>query len=195
MKRRDAIILAILIALLCGVCNLVTAYVTWVATQWSGSPADVAAVTMPTNTPSPIMPTPTPTETFPTATPVVPTAVPTTSPAMPSSGTQGCRVINDYNLLEDMDHVATSGDYLHVEFWYDGQPERETVLPTKGVPGGRYDILRPLRGHVWEYSGCSLEEVMAQVNVHINRRLEGGANNAGFVPWQETGYFRPVTAN
>lgn len=103
-----------------------------------------------------------------------------------------CRVINDYNLLPDMDHVSTSGTQLHVEYWWEGQPERETLLPTKGVAGGRYNLTRSLRGHVWEYNSCTDVEVRTQIDAHIPRRKAGGANNAGFVQWETAGLFQPV---
>lgn len=103
-----------------------------------------------------------------------------------------CRVIHDYNLDWDMDHVSSGGTQLHVEYWWEGQPERETFLPTVGVAGGRYNLTRSLRGHVWEYADCSDAEVGAQIDAHIPRRLAGGANNAGFIDWSSTGLFRPA---
>ncbi len=116
---------------------------------------------------------------------------PTAQPTQPSVASS-CRIIHDYDLIESMDHLSTSGSHLHVEYWWNGQPERETFLPTAGVPGGRYNLTRSLKGHVWEYSDCSDSEVMAQINVHIPRRLAGGANNAGYVAWQTTGLFQPA---
>lgn len=99
------------------------------------------------------------------------------APVAPASApTSACRLINDYG-LENRTEVATSGSQLHVEFWNEGQPERETLL----AGPARYSLGRSLRGHVWEYAGCTSEEVMAQINAHIGRRIAQGANNAGFV--------------
>ena len=101
-----------------------------------------------------------------------------------------CRVIHDYQ-LQDLTEVATSGSHIHVEYWTDGQPERETMLPARDADGGRFILTQPLRGHVWEYADCSDDQVMSQINAHIQRRLAGHANNAGFVQWTTTGLFQP----
>ena len=101
-----------------------------------------------------------------------------------------CRVIHDYQ-LQDLTEVATSGSHIHVEYWTDGHPERETMLPARDADGGRFILTQPLRGHVWEYADCSDDQVMSQINAHIQRRLAGHANNAGFVQWTTTGLFQP----
>jgi hypothetical protein len=99
--------------------------------------------------------------------------------------TYPCRVIHESVITTEMDHVSTSGDFLHVEYWYPGEPERETILPADKAAGGRFNFTRPLQGWVWEYDGCTLEEVEAQVEAHITRQLEGGANNEGYFPFEE----------
>ncbi len=113
-------------------------------------------------------------------------AVPTAS--VPTAPVPSCKVIHDYQ-LKDLSEVATSvGNYIHVEFYVDGQPEFETLLP-----GGRYTLNTQFPGgHVWEYSGCSENEVMVQINAHIARRLSQKANNGGFQEWKSTGFFSPV---
>jgi len=98
-----------------------------------------------------------------------------------------CYVVHDYQ-LQDLPEVATSsGNFLHVEYWTDGNPERETILP-----GNRYLLNTALKGHVWEYSGCTFDQVMEQVDAHIARRIAQLANNDGFVPWEQVGFFEPV---
>ncbi len=88
-----------------------------------------------------------------------------------------------------MCEVATSGSYIHVEYWWESQPERETLL----VGPGRYGLTQSLRGHVWEYAlGCNEAEVRDQIDGHIQRRLSQAANNAGFVEWSTTGLFTPI---
>ncbi|MDH7476309.1 MAG: hypothetical protein QHH09_02450 [Microgenomates group bacterium] len=163
-----------------------------------------------TDTPTPTIPptpaptaTPTPTNT-PTATPM-PTGIPTirttpTAPAAPTTTTplsytstaapvSACVVIHDYQ-LKDLPEVATSsGNYLHVEYWIGGSfPEYETILP-----GGRYLLkINFSGGHVWEYAGCTFDQVFEQVKAHIGRRLAQNANNGGYVYWEATGFFKPV---
>ena len=129
-----------------------------------------------------------PTPASPTAAPAV--QPPTPEPVAPTPATPtDCRVIHDYQ-LKDLTEVSTSNDgWLHVEYWLGGDtPEYETILP-----GGRY-LLRAnfAGGHVWEYSGCTFEQVKNQVQAHINRRLAQKANNGGYVEWQATGFFNPV---
>jgi len=100
-----------------------------------------------------------------------------------------CVVIHDYQ-LRDLTEVATSsGNFLHVEYWVGGDaPEYETVLP-----GGRYLLKTQFAGgHVWEYTGCTFEQVKNQVDAHISRRLAQKANNGGYIEWQKTGFFNPV---
>lgn len=121
--------------------------------------------------------------------PVTPTTEPTEVTVRP---TVQCSMINDYDLLEFMDHLSTSGSQIHVEYWWEGEPERETFLPTVEVKGGRYNLTRGLKGHIWEYANCTNQEVLDQIMAHINRRLAGGANNAGYVKWETTGLFQPV---
>ncbi len=115
----------------------------------------------------------------------------------PQSGQQSpastgvCRVINDYG-LELKPEVATSGSQIHVEYWWDGQPERETLIPAGAAPGGRFLLARPLKGHVREYADCQDGQVMDQIRAHIERRKAGGADNAGYVDWKTTGLFKPA---
>lgn len=94
-----------------------------------------------------------------------------------------CRVIHESVMVETMDHVSTSGDFIHVEYWFDGQPERETILDAAKADGGAYTFSRPLKGWVWEYDGCTYDEVLAQVNANITRRLAGHFNNVGYFPY------------
>lgn len=108
-------------------------------------------------------------------------AVVENTPAQPVQQ-QTCRAINDYQLQDLPELSVEPGGFLHVE-WYvkDGDPERESVLPS-----GRYLIKTPLRGHVWEYSpSCTPEQVLEQVAGQIDRRHDVGANNAGYAAWQE----------
>ena len=137
----------------------------------------------PTTTPT-AMPTATPTQTAPQ--PAAPEVQPT-PPANPPA--QTCTVIHDYQ-LKDLTEVATSeGNYLHVEYWVGGDaPEYETILP-----GGRYLLkIQFSGGHVWEYAGCTFEQVKKQVDAHISRRLAQKAKNGGYVEWGSTEYFIPV---
>lgn len=106
------------------------------------------------------------------------------------ANTASCRVIHDYQ-LQDLHEVATSGSHLHAEYWWDGQPERETLIPASAADGGRFILARPLKGHVWEYADCTDQEVLDQINAHIGRRLAGHANNAGYFEWKSTGLFLP----
>ncbi len=106
--------------------------------------------------------------------------------------TSYCQVIHDSVVTPQMDHVSTSGSFIHLEYWWDGQPEKETILPAAKAAGGRFNYSQPLKGWVWEYEGCTYAEVLAQVESHIARRLEGGADNAGFVKWQSAGLFQPA---
>lgn len=119
---------------------------------------------------------------------VVPVVVPTASVPAANAPVQQCRVIHDYQ-LKDLPEVSTSfGNFIHVEYFVDGQPEFETLLP-----GGRYTLNTQFPGgHVWEYTGCTQDEVMAQINAHIARRLGQKANNGGYQEWQSTGFFSPV---
>jgi hypothetical protein len=112
------------------------------------------------------------------STPIPPTAH---APAQPNAP-QICQKINDYQLQDLPELSVEPGGFLHVQ-WYvkDGDPERESVLPS-----GRYLIKTPLRGHVWEYSPtCTPDQVLEQVAESISRRLDVGADNAGYAPWQE----------
>ncbi len=99
---------------------------------------------------------------------------------------QGCHVIHESVLVESMDHVSTSGDFIHVEYWFDGQPERETILDAAKADGGAYTFSQPLKGWIWEYDGCTYDEVLAQVNANITRRLAGHFNNVGYFPYGAT---------
>lgn len=111
-----------------------------------------------------------------------------------SAGTvvTGCHIIHESVLVDEMDHVSSSGTHIHVEYWWPGEPERETILTTADAEGGRFNFTRSLRGWVWEYTSCTLEEVMSQVETHIQRRLDGEANNDGFIKWKDTELFEPV---
>lgn len=137
------------------------------------------------------LPIPTTTLTL-TATPTAPAPLAETpNPAMLTTQPEDwCHVIHDYQ-LRDLTEVSTSeGRWLHVEYWIGGEsPEFETLLP-----GRRYAItVQFAGGHVWEYpETCYREQVMSQIEAHISRRLAQKANNGGFVPWEQTGYFSPI---
>ncbi|MBI3282962.1 hypothetical protein HYZ70_02695 [Candidatus Curtissbacteria bacterium] len=111
--------------------------------------------------------------------------------AMPTKAL-GCRVIHESVVVETMGHVSTSGSQIHLEFWWEGQPEKETFFNATQGAGGRFNFTRPLKGWVWEYADCSDAEVRAQIDAHIPRRRAGGANNAGYVQWETTGLFSPA---
>jgi len=130
----------------------------------------------------------------PKPTPAAPaTAAPTpAAPAFqpPTPDPTDCRVIHDYQLRGLTEVATSSGNWLHVEYWVGGDaPEYETILP-----GGRYLLqVNFAGGHVWEYAdGCTFEQVKAEVDSHIQRRLDQKANNGGYVEWQATGFFNPV---
>lgn len=125
----------------------------------------------------------------PAQSPPVVAAPPPAAQAAPAF-TDKCSAVHDYG-LDLKPEVATSGSFIHTEYWWEGQPEREVILPASAASGGRFILTRALRGHVWEYPAiCSYEQVRAEVDAHIQRRIRGGANNAGFVDWQTTGLFR-----
>lgn len=104
----------------------------------------------------------------------------------------GCHIIHESVVVDEMDHVSSSGTHIHVEYWWPGEPERETILTTADAEGGRFNFTRSLRGWVWEYANCDFEEVAKQVDTHIQRRLLGGADNDGFIDWEDTKLFEPV---
>lgn len=125
----------------------------------------------------------------------VSTAVPAPAAArQPAAASGPCRAVHDYG-LDLKPEVATSMLYIRVQFWTDGQPERETFLPASAAPGGRFLLTVPLRGHVWEFDGiCTDADMKADVDGSIARRKLGGANTAGYVEWQATGLFRPAVS-
>ena len=120
------------------------------------------------------------------------TAPASTSSNQPAVEPEGCHIIHDSVVVETMDSISTSGDLIHLEYWYEGQPEREAIFVAAEGDGGRFMFTRPLKGWVWEYENCTYDEVYQQVQLHITRRLEGKANNAGFIDWKSTGLFKPV---
>jgi hypothetical protein len=100
--------------------------------------------------------------------------------------TSECRVVHDYNLRQDDTEVATDSNpdsLIHTETYTNTNngsgPEMESVLD-----GGRYRVNQEngVRGHVWEYDGCTREQVERQVDKHIERRLGQKANNVGWAP-------------
>ena len=102
-----------------------------------------------------------------------------------------CQVINDYP-LELLPEIATSGSHLRVQFWSDGTPgEKETFLPANAADGGRFNLAQPLKGHVWEFQGCTDQQMRADADASTQRRLAGHADNRGFVDWTCTGLFVP----
>ena len=119
---------------------------------------------------------------------VYPTAAPTSAPPVVTPET--CKVIAEYR-LDGKTTLTTVGSFIHVEFFWNGEPERETILQ-----GGEWMVNRTLDGFVWEYHPvCTFEQVMAQVNAHIGRRLADSANNAGYVEWTFHDFFTLVRAN
>jgi len=130
-----------------------------------------------------------------TLVPPAPTATPVPVPPKEEEFDQeggSCKIIHDSLVDVEMDHISSSGNFIHLEYWYPGEPERETILPAATAGGGRFNFSRGLRGWVWEYADCTFDEVKQQVDAHIQRRLEGGANNDGYYEWKETGLFNPV---
>lgn len=122
---------------------------------------------------------------------------PTTNP--PSNGNNGfqqCRVIHESLVDQWMNHVSSSGSHIHLQFYMgDDQPEYETLLPTAGVSGGRWNFgTTRVRGWVWEYADCTDQQVLEQIGAHIPRRVDGGAPNDGYVPWNET-FLKPAGGN
>lgn len=135
----------------------------------------------------------------PPAAPAAPaaTAVPAVVPppaSAPAAASVACQAVpSDGYGLDLKPEVATSGTYIRVQYWWEGQPERETYIPASAAGGGRFILTRALRGHVWEFHGnCTDADMTADVKGSIARRLAGGANNAGYVEWQATGLFRPA---
>ncbi len=107
----------------------------------------------------------------------------------------GCSVIQDYQ-LQDLPEVATSGSHLRVQYWDDGTAgEKETFLPASAADGGRFNLARPLQGHVWEFSGCTEAQMLQDSNESHQRRLNGHADNVGYVEWCTTGLFIPSQDN
>lgn len=106
-----------------------------------------------------------------------------------SSNDESCRVIDDY-IFDGMESIGTTtGNYLHVSYWTTqtkdlARPELEVVLPA-----GTYRISNDttVRGHVWEYDGCSRQEVENQVEDHIARRDESGG-------WGTDRYFQRISS-
>lgn len=125
-----------------------------------------------------------------TSAPVQPVVV---APIPDASGV--CRAFHDYG-LKFKPEVATSGTAIQVEYWSPALPpgERETFMMAREAGGGRFLITRPdLDGHVWEYQGpCTEAYLMTQVRDSTARRLAGGADNRGYVPWRDTGLFQPA---
>ncbi|OGH15114.1 MAG: hypothetical protein A2860_02885 [Candidatus Levybacteria bacterium RIFCSPHIGHO2_01_FULL_37_33] len=102
-----------------------------------------------------------------------------------------CKVINDYP-LELLQEISTSGSHIRVQYWSDGTPgEKETFLPASAADGGRFNLAQPLKGHVWEFQGCTDQQMRADADASTQRRLLGHADNRGFVDWTCTGLFIP----
>jgi hypothetical protein len=131
------------------------------------------------------------------ATPAVPTPNPAATPSETPSAAGGhttgpCFATEIGYLFQDRTEYSQSDGYIHVEFYFGGPPERETILPF-GVGVGGYSLLEPLNGFAWSYpSSCSFDHVHAQVRRHIDERLREGRPNAGYIDWEETGYFEPI---
>lgn len=117
---------------------------------------------------------------------------PTQAPAGGGTTTSGgCRSTKDYQ-LQDLPEVATSGSHIRVQFWDDGTPgEKETFLPASAADGGRFILTQPLKGHVWEFDGCTDQQMLQDANATTQRRLAGHADNKGYVEWTSTGLFQP----
>ena len=56
---------------------------------------------------------------------VYPTAAPTSAPPVVTPET--CKVIAEYR-LDGKTSLTTVGSFIHVEFFWNGEPERETIL-------------------------------------------------------------------
>ncbi|MBI3289945.1 hypothetical protein HYZ78_00945 [Candidatus Microgenomates bacterium] len=131
-----------------------------------------------------------------TAVPAPAARQPVAAPTPDSAGQ--CYAFHDYGLLFKPE-VATSGTAIQVEYWNPSaadKSERETFMMANEAGGGRFLIVLPGRdGHVWEYKGnCDEAYLMTQMRESTARRLAGGADNRGYVPWRDTGLFQPAVA-
>jgi len=133
------------------------------------------------NVPAPIINLTIPAQ--PTAAAAAPQPPSATATPQPTTASTVCTVKHDYALTRDMQEVSTHPSmwWIHVEFYANDDPESETLLAA-----GRYKIANGsggLRGHVFEYGQeCTREQVTAQINAHIQRRLDNKANNKGWAP-------------
>lgn len=125
--------------------------------------------------------TPTSVPAAPTSTPVpTPTATQVAQLAQPVAA-ESCEGIHDYQ-LQDLPELSADVEYIHIQWYEGGDPEKETLLPP-----GRYIIQRPLKGHVWELGpACTADGALKRhVGPSIERRRMMKANNAGYVHWTE----------
>lgn len=119
-----------------------------------------------------------------------PAQTPDHKPAPPTpepspSGENNCVVVHEYQ-LRDLTEISADIEFIHVQFWWEGVPERETLFPP-----GRYTIPKEwnegkLRGMVWEISGqnCTAEVALRNhLKPSMNRRVTGGVNHAGYLHW------------
>lgn len=105
--------------------------------------------------------------------------------ALPPSGESSCVVVHEYQ-LRDLTEISADIEFLHVQFWWEGVPERETLFPP-----GRYTIPTEwsegkLRGMVWELGGsnCTADAALRDhLNPSMDRRVAGGVNHAGYLHW------------
>lgn len=106
------------------------------------------------------------------------TYTPESRPTIESVVTGMCEGIDQY-YLEGLTQLS-SDDFIHVEFYTGGNPERDTLLPP-----GEYTLLGNLKGYVWELGpDCTAEDILTRhMEPHIQRRLNLGYNNNGYVHW------------
>ncbi len=97
----------------------------------------------------------------------------------PLPGEAECVVAHEYQ-LKDLTQISADREFLHVQFWWEGVPERETLLPPGTYPIGS-DWTGMLQGMVWELGGpnCTAEVALRDyLAPSIQRRM-----NAGYLHW------------
>lgn len=117
-----------------------------------------------------------------TPTPAGPVAQATTeAPGGPPPA--GCKADSpDGALIDGLTEITAGTDYLHVQFWRPGQPERETILQ----PGKTYLLnLNGGGGKVWRYTqaDCTFDQVRQQATQSLLRR----GNTGGWVDFEDSG--------
>ena len=76
------------------------------------------------------------------------------------------------------------GGYVHVQFWRQGEQQRNTLL-TFGAGVVAYRIRTELSGTAWSYPASCTE-------AYVKQQMQDSSKNsgdAGLVDWRNTGYF------